>query len=77
MLARKMLTAKVADNRLIADVNIALFLLLLSKDALNPLRRGADNGRVNLRGLAERREDAQVELVRERVFTLRPGSKKP
>jgi hypothetical protein len=72
-----MLTAKVADNRLIADVNIALFLLLLSKDALNPLRCAADNGRVNLRGLAERREDAQVEFVRERVFTLRPGSKKP
>jgi hypothetical protein len=36
----------------------------------------ADRGRGNLRRLVERREDAQVGLVRERVFTLRPGSKK-
>jgi hypothetical protein len=37
MLARKTLAAKGRDNRQIADGNIALLLLPLSEDALNPL----------------------------------------
>jgi hypothetical protein len=76
MLARKMLAAKGTDNRQIADGNIALLLLSLSEDALNPLQRAADHGRGNLRRPIAARRRAQVGLVRERVFTLRPDSKK-
>ena len=76
MLARKMLAAKGTDNRQI-QTNIALPLLPLSEDALNPFQCAADRGRGNLRRLVERREDARRwGSVRERVFTLRPGSKK-
>ena len=59
MLARKMLAAKGTDNRQIADGNVALLLLPLSEDALNPFQGAADSGRGNLRRLAERREDAR------------------
>ena len=59
MLARKMLAAKGTDNRQIADGNIALLLLPLSEDALNPFQGAVNSGRGNLRRLAERREDAR------------------
>jgi hypothetical protein len=71
-----MLAAKGTDNRQIADGNIALLLLPPSEDVLNHFQCAADSGRGNLRRLVEQRVDAQLGLVRERVFTLGPGSKK-
>jgi hypothetical protein len=56
MLARKMPAAKSRDNRQIADGYIALLLLPLSEDALNPFQSAANRGRGNLRKLAERRD---------------------
>src|SRR3984957_10999645 len=54
MLVRKMPAAKSGDNRQIADGNIALLLLPLSEDALNPFQSAANRGRGNLRKLAHR-----------------------
>jgi hypothetical protein len=72
-----MLAAKGTDNRQIADGNIALLLSPLSEDALNPFQGAADSGRGNPEETSRAaRRRAQIELVRERVFTLRPGSKK-
>jgi hypothetical protein len=66
--------AKGTDNRQIA--NIALPLLSISDDALEPFQCPANRGRGNLRRRASCARRAQVGLVRERVFTLGPGSKK-
>ena len=49
------------NNRRIT--NIALPLLPLSEDALNPFQSAANRGRGNLRKLAERREDARRERL--------------
>jgi hypothetical protein len=51
-----MLTAKGTDNRQIADGYIALLLLPLSEDALNPFQSAADRGRGNLKRRGELRD---------------------
>ena len=76
MLARKMLAAKGTDNRQIADGNIALQGIESVFRKGQEEQRAADHGRGNLRRPIAARRRALVGLVRERVFTLRPDTKK-
>jgi hypothetical protein len=65
MLARKMLAARGTDNRQIADGDIALLLLPVSEDALNPFQCAADSE--DIRPL----EIAIINLMADKISTER------